>query len=89
MQLSIFGSYSDCINKDNELFFMNIILGHDIVVQYEEGFYWKALKISSILQEQPSEMEICFIHSILGFFLVFKCRAFWYPTIDSSRENKT
>ena len=52
---------------------MKIILGHDIVVRYMEGSYWKALKILLFLQEQTSEIELRFIHSLLEVFIVFKC----------------
>ena len=55
---------------------MKIILGHDTVVKEMEGSDWKALKIIILIQEQTSDTELRFIHSILEVFLVFKCRAF-------------
>ena len=68
---------------------MKIIIGHDMVVQETEGSCWEALKIILSLQEQTSEMELRFIHSILEVFLVFKSRSFWSPTIDGIGANKT
>ena len=68
---------------------MDIILGHDMVVQDAEGYFWEALKILIFLQEQMSEMELHFIHSLLEVFLVSKCQSFWYPTIESSSRNNT
>ena len=58
---------------------MNIILGHDIVVQEMGGSYWKALKIIIFLQEQKSEMELRFIHYLLEVFLFLSVEPFGIP----------
>ena len=62
---------------------MKIILGHDMVVQDMEGSCWEALKILLLLQEQTSEMDICFIHNILEVFLFLGVGLFGLPPLTS------
>ena len=49
---------------------MKIILGHYMVVQEIEGYFWEALKIFLSLQEKLSEMELRFSHFLFEVFLV-------------------
>ena len=60
---------------------MNIILGHDMVVQDMEGSCWEALTIILFLQEKNIEMELCFIYSPSEVLLVFKCQSFLIPPL--------
>ena len=60
---------------------MNIILGNDMVVQEMEGFCWEALKILLLFQEQTSEMELRFIHSLLEVFLFLSVDPFGFPPL--------
>ena len=60
---------------------MKIILGDDIVVQEMEGSYWKALEFLLLLQEQTSDMDLRFIHSLLEVFFFLSVETFGLPPL--------
>ena len=60
---------------------MDIIIGHDIVVQEMEGSYWNTLKILLFLREQRSAMDLRFIHSLLEVSLFLSFGHFGLPSL--------
>ena len=51
-----------------------------------EGSYWKALEIHIFLQKQTSDMELLFIHSLLGGVLVLSVKPFGLPPLVAKQE---